>query len=250
MKRALKKLIGYDIKADDGTKGTVKDFLFDEESWTIRYMVADLGKIFPGRKVLIPQAFLDKPDWDNDNFHVRMNKEDIKNSPELDEHLPVSRAYEARLHEHYQLDNYWPVSYGGGVGMEGALRPATPVHITDDIVRDEDYDTNLRSFSEVKNYDVECVDKKKGHVTDFIFDDTNWQIVYMVVDISPWYSASKDVMVAVNWMNRINYPEQSISINQSSRMLEEAPEFDASETVNQEYESYLYDYYGRKSVRS
>ncbi len=250
MKRTLKEVIGYVIKADDGTKGTVKDFLFDQESWTIRYMVADLGKILPGKKVLIPRVFLDKSDWEKGHFQVLMNKRDIENCPDRDEHLPVSRAYEALLHQHYQLDYYWPISYGGAVGLEGMLRPPTPVQLTDDVVKEEDVDTSLRSFNEVMNYEIECIDKKKGHVKDFILDDTSWQIVYLIVDISHWYSRSKKVMVAVNWMNKINYPEQSISINQSSKMLEEAPEFDPSEPVNLEYEKYLFDYYGRKSVKA
>lgn len=250
MKRALKELLGYVIKANDGTKGTVKDFFFDEESWTIRYMVADLGKFLPGKKVLIPRVFLDKSDWERGHFQVLMTKKDIENCPPRNEHLPVSRAYEALLHEHYQLDYYWPIAYGGAVGTVGMLRPPTPVRLTNDIVKEEDMNTNLRSFNEVHGYEVECLDKKKGHIKNFVFDDKNWQVVYVVVDISNWYSRSKNVMIAVNWIDKINYTEQSISINQSSEMLEEAPEFDPSEPVNEAYERQLLDYYGRKTVKA
>jgi hypothetical protein len=35
--------MGCTLQAKDGTKGTVKDFIFDEESWIIRYLKTDLG---------------------------------------------------------------------------------------------------------------------------------------------------------------------------------------------------------------
>lgn len=249
MKRALRELKGYAIKAKDGTKGTIKDFLFDEESWTMRYMVADLGKLLPGRQVLIPRVFLDKSDWGKGLFHVLMTKEDIEKCPELAEHLPVSREYEALLHQHYQIDYYWPVAYATPLGTSG-MTPATPVRITEDVVKEEYVDSNLRSFKEVTGYRVECADKKRGHLKDFVIDDERWQIVYIIVDIGHWYTRSKKVMLAANWMKKINYADKTISISQHSSLLEDAPEFDPQEPVNIEYEKHLYDFYGRKTVKA
>ena len=68
MKRSLKELTGYAVKAKDGIKGNVIDFLFDEEKWIIGYLEADLGTIFSGRKVLIPKIFLKEPEWSSHNF--------------------------------------------------------------------------------------------------------------------------------------------------------------------------------------
>lgn len=77
MKRSLKELTGYAIKGEDGTTGNVKDFLFDENKWIIRYLEADLGKVFPGRKVLIPNFFLKILDYFNEILPVKINKVDI-----------------------------------------------------------------------------------------------------------------------------------------------------------------------------
>lgn len=248
MKRTLKVLKGFDIHAKDGLKGTIKDFLFDEESWTIRYMVADLGKFLPGEKVLIPRVFLDKADWEKGYFHVELTKEKVENCPKLYEHMPVSREYEAKLHEHYQIDYYWPIAYSAPIGVSGMVQPATPVNITTDIVREDNLDSNLRSFNEVKGYKIECLDKKKGHLNDFIIDDESWQIIYLIVDIGHWYTRSKKVMLAANWMKHIHYVDQTISFGQDSKVLENAPEFDPSEPINVSYEKHIYDYYGRKTV--
>ena len=77
MKRSLKKLKGYSIKALDGIKGSVKDFLFDEENWTITYLEVDLGSILPSKKVLIPKTLLKQPDWATRQFAVELTKTDL-----------------------------------------------------------------------------------------------------------------------------------------------------------------------------
>jgi hypothetical protein len=58
MKRSLKELIGYTIQATDGEKGKVYDILFDDETWIIRYVEADLGNlIFPKKSFNSPFLF-------------------------------------------------------------------------------------------------------------------------------------------------------------------------------------------------
>ena len=46
MKRSLKELKGYSLQAIDGEKGKVKNFLFDEDTWTVRYLEVDIGNFF------------------------------------------------------------------------------------------------------------------------------------------------------------------------------------------------------------
>ena len=245
MKRALKELRGYSILAKDGTKGIIKDFLFDEEAWKIRYLVADLSKISPSRKILIPRVFLNKVDWSKGQFQVELTKEGIENCPDLAEHLPVSQEYEALLHKYYRIDCYWPMVYA--VPLIAAIdKPVMPINITKDAEKDDNVDSKLRSFNEVTGYSIECEDKKRGNLKDFIIDDSDWQISYMIVDIGHWYSRSKKAMIAVDLITKINYSDQTVSIDQESDMVENAPEYDPSEPINIKYETMLSDYYGRK----
>ena len=48
MLKGAEKLTGYRLGAIDGEFGKVKDFYFDDETWTIRYLVADTGGWLPG----------------------------------------------------------------------------------------------------------------------------------------------------------------------------------------------------------
>ena len=49
---------GYAIAASDGRLGTVSDFLFDDASWLVRWLVVDTGNWLSGRKVLLPPVVL------------------------------------------------------------------------------------------------------------------------------------------------------------------------------------------------
>lgn len=57
MLHSMKQLYGYKLGALDGAVGHVKDFYFDDRTWTVRYAVADTGSWIRGRLVLLsPRA--------------------------------------------------------------------------------------------------------------------------------------------------------------------------------------------------
>ncbi len=97
MLRSVKELFNYVLEAEDGEIGRCKDFLFDDEHWTVRYMVADTGKWLPGRKVLVSPLSLGDPKWATRQFSVKLTKEQIENAPPLDKDAPVSRLYEKNI---------------------------------------------------------------------------------------------------------------------------------------------------------
>ena len=85
MLRTINHLIGYPIEASDGEVGKVKDFLFDDQNWVVRYVVADTGGWLSSRKVLIGTRSLGVPDLGSvgNHFPVNLTKEEIKKSPGL-----------------------------------------------------------------------------------------------------------------------------------------------------------------------
>lgn len=56
--RRTKDLWQYTIGAINTDIGRVHDLYFDDETWTIRYIVVETGAFLPGRKVLISPAAL------------------------------------------------------------------------------------------------------------------------------------------------------------------------------------------------
>jgi len=82
--RSSKEVIGYEIMATDGPIGSVEDFVFDDESWAIRYMVVDTGKWLPGKHVLLSPEWIDSVSWSEHEVYVKVARQAIETSPEYD----------------------------------------------------------------------------------------------------------------------------------------------------------------------
>jgi hypothetical protein len=63
MLRTVQSLTGNKVHAAEGYLGTVEEFDFDDQTWTIRYMVVNTGNWLSGRLVLISLVALGTPDW-------------------------------------------------------------------------------------------------------------------------------------------------------------------------------------------
>jgi sporulation protein YlmC with PRC-barrel domain len=242
MKRSIKNLKDYKLIANDGTDGKVKDFLFDEEAWIVRYLHGDFGNWLKSKKVLIPRAFLENPDWKEETFPVEVNKKMIEEGPGIDEHMPVSREYEAELMKYYNLDPYWPYTYSAPAGGS-MFFPPRPLGVPPKAMDEKDVETNLRSFKEVKGYHIKTKEERLGHVDDMILDDDDWQIVYLVVEFTRWLSSNKKVLISVEWLEEISYIDQEITISMTPEKLKRAPEYNPEVDLSPEEEKKLYDFY-------
>jgi hypothetical protein len=87
--------------------GHVEDFVIDTATWHIRYMVVDTRNWWPGEKVLVSPLWIDLIDWDTEQVTVNLSRDRIKNSPTYDTSMPLDRAYETRLFDHYDQPKYW-----------------------------------------------------------------------------------------------------------------------------------------------
>lgn len=105
--RSTHTVIDYWIHASDGHIGHVEDFLLDENTWSIRYLIVDTKNLLPGKKVIIAPDWIKKIVWTESAVHLKVTKEEVRNSPEYDPSQPVSRKYETEIHEHYRKEKYW-----------------------------------------------------------------------------------------------------------------------------------------------
>jgi hypothetical protein len=106
--RSAKEVKGYHIEASDGSIGHVCGFIFDDEAWAVRYLKIDTRNWWPGGKeVLIATKWIDLVDWGSSTAYTRLSRDAIKDSPEYNDALPLSRSYETTLHQHYRKGGYW-----------------------------------------------------------------------------------------------------------------------------------------------
>ena len=105
--RSINEVIGYHIGASDGEVGHVDDFIIDDKSWIIRYIVVDTKNWLPGRRVLVAPGWVETVRWDRGKVLLALDRRTIKDSPKYDHSVPVDREYETRLHDHYGRTAYW-----------------------------------------------------------------------------------------------------------------------------------------------
>jgi len=247
MKRSLKTLIDYKIQTTDQVEGKINDFLFDEKSWVIRYMKSDFGNFISPQKVLVPQVFLESPNWHDHSFPIEISSKEIDRCPDIEEHQTVSRKYEEILFEHYDLKPYWYSAYT--VPIASSFYPPRPLKTPTKNIEEENIDTILRSFEEVKGYHIQAIDGKIGHIEDLIIDDDDWQIVYVVIDTSNWLPWSKKVLIAIDWMDNISYEKREVKISLHKDAIKNAPEYDESQTIDELFEKSMYDFYSLSLVK-
>jgi uncharacterized protein YrrD len=249
MKRSVKSLIGFAMGAIDGDIGKVKEFYFDDKDWTIRYIIVETGNWLLGRKVLIaPQALL-SPDWEGKVFPINLTKEQIKNSPDIDTDQPVSRKQELELYAHYPWSGYWTGGiWDGGMGTAGMMTlPVLPfepaIDENDNVAHKETGNPHLRSTHNITGYDIKALDGEMGDAEDFIVDDSNWKLSFMVVDTGNWLPGKK-VLISPKWIKDIRWDTSEIIVNASVEQVKNSPEYNADKKISDEDELHLQNYYG------
>ena len=240
MKRSLGELEHFFLETKDGVQGRIKDFLFDEKKWVVHYLDVKFKSIEPSERILVPRVFLDIPIWKYRKIPSELISDKIDRCPKISSHLPISRKYEEELNKHYQVVPYWSAAYFGPVGT---YYPPRPIEGPFTEIEEDNLGSILRSFNEVKGYHVETVDGRLGHLDDLIIDDSDWQIVYAIMDTSNWLPFSKKVMIAVSWMNKISYVDRKICVNLDKETIKKAREYYPHLVRDEEFEKSNYDYY-------
>jgi len=105
--RSTEAVTGYDIEAADGEIGHVDGFVMDDEAWAIRYVEVATRNWWPGKKVLVSPAWIERVSWAESKVYVGLSRSAIKDGPEYIESRKITREYENRLYLHYGRPPYW-----------------------------------------------------------------------------------------------------------------------------------------------
>ena len=240
---------GYAIQATDGLIGTVRDLLFDDRSWKIRWLVIDTGTFLPGRKVLIHPSAVGQAVHDQEELLVSLTKAQIEASPAIETDQPVSQQMEAHLNDFYGWDPYWgSLSFGtgaiasplsppplAGAGLPSEAEIAAGPHA--------EGDPHLRSVEATIGYAIEANDGAIGHAEDFQADDRAWEIRYLIVDTRKWWSGAH-VLVSPFAIRDFDWADHSIRVDLTQAQLRASPPWDPANPPDLPYEEALHQHYG------
>lgn len=99
--RSAQEIRGYHVQGSDGAIGHIEDFIVDDKTWEVRYLVIDTSNWWMGKKVLVAPHWASRVSWEERKVHMNIPRDAIKSSPEWDASAAVNREYEARLQDHY-----------------------------------------------------------------------------------------------------------------------------------------------------
>ena len=85
MVHRLNLIQGFHVHATDGDIGHVDDFLLEESSWQIRYLVVDTSNWLGGKWVAVSPSSVTRIDWSNREVFVSLTRAQIRDSPSMEE---------------------------------------------------------------------------------------------------------------------------------------------------------------------
>lgn len=230
-------LLDFPVFATDGELGRIKDVYFDDREWAIRHLVVNTGGWLIGRKVLIAPNAVERVGWREQKLQVRLTRQQVQNSPDIDTDVPVSRQHEKALSDYYGYPYYWSGPYlWGYTVVPGTIEPAVPGQpsleeaqqqaLRERIERERaNADAHLRSGREVIGYHIQAADETFGQVEDLLFDDETWKIELLTVDMRNWWPGRK-VLISAERIERVSWDDKSIVVNITREQIEHSPEYD------------------------
>lgn len=242
---SLKDLKGYSIQAKDGEIGKVNDFYFDDQAWTVRYLVDKAGFWLFGRQVLISPASVREINSDQMIFAVALTRDQVEKSPKLDKGKLLTKDAEQSLINYYQ----WPTYLGGSDSLTeaGYTQPHAPYPLSlrnkREIAQDADKtEPGLQSSENVLGYHISTNNGDLGFVDDFIVSSTTWEIRYLVIDAKKGLNGKK-ILIAPEWIDWISWKQRRVSVSMDKEKIQGCPNFDLSMPIGREYEELLYNHY-------
>jgi hypothetical protein len=201
----LKDLIAACVIATDGEIGVVRNFLFDDISWTIHYLVVDVGTWYQRRDVVLPITTIEQPDWTKRIFHVRLTREQVRDSPDVDTEKPVSRQQEIAMEQYWGKLACWASANLGG----GAL---IPTHRKYPVRTKENPD--LRSALGLVDYQVWATNGEIGLLEGFIVDESSWHLGYLDVKAGDWLF-NRSMLIPTQWVKSVSWAECRVNLHHS-----------------------------------
>ncbi|NPD70298.1 PRC-barrel domain-containing protein (plasmid) [Lichenicola cladoniae] len=263
MLNAVSSLKGFEIQAKDGSLGTVSDFLFDDSTWKVLWMVVDTGRWLSGRKVLIHPSAVISAEYGERELKVALTKAQVKDSPDVGTDRPVSRQMQNDLYGYYGSDPLWGGSmfgaglYGGsmngfaGGGMGAIASPlSAPAYFGTAAVQEAERgetnhhegDPHLRSIAEVTGYHVHSTDGDIGHIQDLLIDNASWGIRYLIVDTSNWW-VGQHVLISPYAVQGVDWSERHVRLDLTRAKVKSSPSWNPYNVIDGEFEQRLHNHY-------
>ncbi|MCE5328364.1 MAG: PRC-barrel domain-containing protein [Planctomycetaceae bacterium] len=238
---SMRTLASARIHAADKPIGKVEDFYFEQRNWIVRYLVLDTHVWLPGRRVLVAPAAVEDIDWSQGEVHLALSREQVRNSPSVDDKVTISREHETMLAKYFGWLPYWesrplPESLSRSVAAEA--RPEDRIELE----RHRKPESTLTAYRETLQYNLAAIDGEFGSVEDFLIDPQTWEMRYVTADVGTLFH-KRLVMLSTDWLADISWARRQVRSKMTQDRIRSSPP--VPEVIDRAYEIALHEHFAR-----
>lgn len=207
MLKRIREILDFRLMSADGLIGKIDDFLIQDDSWCVRYLVVNADNPFFGRKILLSAAAIQGYDVPHQTFATPLDYQQISSSPRMGEDQQISRQYEEALVNYYGWPIYW---LGRTVFSAQKLGQMASDEATHNV--SENGCAKLRSAKELQGYQILAENGEAGFVRDLVINLNSWIVDYVVANPATWLP-SESSMLSTKQIDKVDWSNQQIVAN-------------------------------------
>ena len=200
------RVYGSQLNTSDGETTMVRDLLFDDQTWRMRYLVVRLRHLLSREDILLTPEQIEDTAWSAGRLQTPLSMTEVKAAPRLLADPPVAKQGELKAARMIAWEAYWTGLFD----------------------RMTDFgDPHLRNTRAVTGHRVYGLDSEAGFIDNFVVDDQDWTIRYLVVRLRKRID-SRRVMVDPRVVDSISWESHGVWVHLPTEAIERCDEFVAS----------------------
>ncbi len=225
MLHSIRELCRFRVSASDGKVGRAADFYFSDPGWSVCFAVVNTGRLFPGRRVLVPPDYLGIPNGPSRQLPIALTRRELESCAAPEKHEPISLRQQHLMQQRYGGALY---RHGGEPVAEahGAVSPQALAIAEAEQESPDAGEVPLRSGQEVIGYHVEAQDGATGVIDDMLVDDQSWKTQYFVIDTKDWQSINPRVLMAPTWVQDVSWAESKVYMSLTRAKIKRAQRYE------------------------
>lgn len=211
MLHEVRRILGMEIIARDGSLGRLQDLLFDESDCRIHFLVVVTDGLRGKQRVQLPRTTLGRLTWDREVFRLPLKRAEINLQSGAASARSVSEQKGAPLSDYYGVPR--DLKPPRGPGRE---EPPLP-----DVAEQQPEPSGLRAATELIGYACVATDGDVGRVADLVLDDGRWRLEYLDVDTDHWLPG-RHARLLTSTIAEIDWLQQVVRLEVTRRYVEES----------------------------
>ena len=200
------RVYGSRLNTCDDEHVIVQDLLFDDRTWCVRYLVVRLRHLLIREDFLLTPEQIENTTPSVESFQTRLSVAEVRSLPRLLSNPSVAKQEELKAARMIAWEAYWTGLFD----------------------RFTDFgDPHLRNTRAVTGHQAFSLDGEVGFIDNFVVDDQDWTIRYLVVRLGKRKS-SRRVMIDPQLVDSISWESHGVWVHLPKEAIERCDEFVAS----------------------